>query len=122
GRARLRGGRRTVRPPGRRHRMTPDDPRHGTRAGYIAGCRLACCGDPHYRYQKRSRLRLMREGSQIVSGATTLERVAWWDARGVSVNALTDAAGLGYGTLAELVGGERDVCLRSTERGILAVT
>lgn len=102
--------------------MTPDDPRHGARAGYIAGCRETCCSIPHGRYQKRSRLRLLREGSQIIPATATIERAAWWAARGVSINALCDAAQLGYGTLAEMVAGERDVCLRSTERGILGVT
>lgn len=102
--------------------MSPDDARHGTRAGYIAGCREECCGLPHYRYQKRSRLRLLREGSQIVPATPTLERIAWWGQRGVSLNALTEAAGIGYGTLAEMAAGQRDVCLRSTERATLAVT
>lgn len=102
--------------------IAADDPRHGQRAGYIAGCRKTCCGDAHFRYQKRSKLRLLREGSQIIPSAPTLERVAWWADRGVGLNALSDAAGLGYGTLAEHVAGERDMCLRSTERAILAVT
>lgn len=99
-----------------------DDPRHGHRAGYIAGCREVCCFVPHSRYQKRSRLRLLEEGSQIISSAPTMRRVQWWADRGVGLNALCIAAGLGYGTLAEHVAGERDVCLRSTERAIHAVT
>lgn len=102
--------------------MSPDDPRHGHRAGYIAGCRDECCSVPHSRYQKRSRLRLLEEGSQIISSAKTMRRVAWWADRGVGINALCLSAGLGYGTLAEHMAGERDVCLRTTERAIHAVT
>jgi hypothetical protein len=30
--------------------MTPDDPRHGSRAGYLAGCRDGCCRAPHLEY------------------------------------------------------------------------
>lgn len=102
--------------------MSPDDPRHGHRAGYIAGCRDACCSVPHSQYQKRSRLRLLAEGPQIISSAKTMRRVQWWSDRGVGINALCAAAGLGYGTLAEHIAGQRDVCLRSTERAIQAVT
>lgn len=102
--------------------MSPDDPRHGHRAGYLAGCRDECCSRPHSRYQKRSRLRLLEEGTQIISSAPSLERIRWWADRGVGINAICSAAGLGYGTLAEHMAGERDVCLRSTERAILAVT
>jgi hypothetical protein len=98
------------------------DHRHGTRAGYIAGCRQPCCGDPHRRYQKRSRLRLLREGTQIVPAHRVLARALWWRARGVSLNGICAAAGVGFGTLDELVTGHRDVCLKSTERAILAVT
>lgn len=32
--------------------MFPDDPRHGTNAGYIAGCRLDCCRAAATRYHK----------------------------------------------------------------------
>lgn len=102
--------------------MSPSDPRHGTRAGYIAGCRSFCCGDPHYRYQKRSRLRLLTEGSQIVDAAPVRDRVDWWAQRGLGINALGRAAGLGFGTIAEIVSGERDVCLRSTVRAVESVT
>lgn len=102
--------------------IRPEDPRHGQRAGYIAGCREECCSVPHSRYQKRSRLRLLEEGTQIISSAKTMRRVAWWADRGVGINALCLSAGLGYGTLAEHMAGDRDVCLRTTERAIHAVT
>lgn len=33
--------------------MSPDDPRHGTWAGYNAGCRAECCREAARNYQKR---------------------------------------------------------------------
>ena len=35
--------------------MKADDPRHGERAGYIAGCRDECCRVPHLEYLKHRR-------------------------------------------------------------------
>jgi hypothetical protein len=40
--------------------MTPDDQRHGQRAGYLAGCRTACCSEPNSRWMKRYRLAAYR--------------------------------------------------------------
>lgn len=36
--------------------MTPDDPRHGTVAGYVAGCREQSCRAAKWAYEKRRRL------------------------------------------------------------------
>lgn len=102
--------------------MTPDDPRHGKRRGYVAGCREDCCRNPHLHYQKRSTLRRYREGSQIVSAADVITRIDWWGRRGVGRSAIGKAARLGEGTLAEIMTGERDVCLRSTRAAVLAVS
>ncbi len=101
--------------------ITPDDRRHGSRAGYLAGCRHTCCTEPNFRYQKRSKIRFQREGTQIVPAAPVRKRVAWWAERGVSINALTAAANLGSGTISELITGERDHCLKGTVRAVLAV-
>ena len=88
----------------------------------MAGCRDECCAAAHSRYQKRARLRVLEEGPQIVSSERAVKRLEWWAERGVGLDAVRIAAGLGYGTLAEHVAGERHECLRSTERAILAVT
>lgn len=98
------------------------DHRHGSRAGYLAGCRDDCCRVPNIRYQKRSRVRRELEGLQTVSSHRLIARALWWNQRGVSAQGITDAAGLGYGTLAEAMSGDRAVCLKSTEAAILAVT
>jgi hypothetical protein len=102
--------------------VSPDDARHGERRGYLAGCREDCCRNPHLRYQKRSTLRRHREGSQIVPAADVTARIEWWADRGVAANALSIAANLGCGTLAELIAGERHVCLQTTRRALLNVT
>ncbi len=101
--------------------ITENDPRHGRRSGYLAGCREECCTEPNFRYQKRSKIRLQREGTQIVPAAPVVERIAWWAERGVSMSGITKAAGIGEGTIRELVSGERDLCLKGTRNAVLAV-
>jgi hypothetical protein len=41
--------------------MLPDDPRHGSHAGYIAGCRDDCCRRAKRRADKRRRLRALHQ-------------------------------------------------------------
>lgn len=100
--------------------IEPGDARHGTRAGYIAGCRADCCREPHLRYQKMSSLRRLREGSQWVEPDRTLARLARWADYGVSPHAVGVAAGLCDATVLTTVRQHRRV-LRSTERAIMSV-
>lgn len=102
--------------------IAADDPRHGSRAGYLAGCKKQCCRGPHRAYQKAMKYRRHVEGPQIVDAAPTIARLAWWAERGVGHDPIANAANLGGGTLSELSTGERDLCLRSTARATLAVT
>lgn len=44
--------------------MTPDDPRHGTRAGYLAGCRSENCTRAHTRWMKAYKLAAERNGGR----------------------------------------------------------
>lgn len=83
--------------------MRPDDPRHGHRAGYIAGCREDCCRVPHIRYQKRSALRRLREGAQYLDPGPVLRRLDKWAAYGVTARAVAIAAGLNESTLQGIV-------------------
>lgn len=48
--------------------MTPDDPRHGKRAGYLAGCDQPCCTVPNSRWLKQYKLAAQRNG-----GRTTID-------------------------------------------------
>ena len=57
--------------------MTADDPRHGTNAGYNAGCRQPCCRQAHaaYRRRYRGRLYLERTPALTVDGTGTRRRL-----------------------------------------------
>lgn len=56
--------------------MTPTDPRHGTQAGYTAGCRAECCLRAAVRYTKQLRLDQQRGvPSRKVSAVGTRRRV-----------------------------------------------
>lgn len=63
--------------------MTPDDPRHGTTAGFHQGCRDACCNAARARYEKEGRLLRSQGRTRAVSpiGAQrrirALMRVGW---------------------------------------------
>lgn len=99
--------------------VSPDDPRHGSRIGYNAGCHEACCLTPHTAYQKRSRLRRLREGSQYIPATRVQKRLGWWSQYGVTAHAVSVGAGLSNCTLTAIKGGRVE---RSTERAVLAVT
>jgi len=62
--------------------MNTDDPRHGTTAGYHAGCHEACCRAAMARYEKAGRLARLRGGRTVpVLGAQrrvqALMRLGW---------------------------------------------
>jgi hypothetical protein len=60
--------------------MSPDDKRHGTNAGYVAGCREECCRRPHMRELKAWRL----SGPRMVSSIGTRRRIQALEAIGWS--------------------------------------
>lgn len=103
--------------------MTPDDPRHGSRAGYLAGCAEQCCRLANFRDVKARRVRVEREGPQRVNCASVVkELVRYWDLRGVSAAAIARAAGVSTDVLTAVVHGERDRILQTSLRKIIAVT
>lgn len=57
--------------------MLPDDPRHGSMAGYRAGCRLDCCRSGIARYNEGRRLLHLRgeAGPRFVDPRGTVRRV-----------------------------------------------
>ena len=64
--------------------MTPDDPRHGTSAGYIAGCRGQCCWAAKQRYDKARRWEAHSTGRgrkvpafRAVRRLQALQRLGW---------------------------------------------
>jgi hypothetical protein len=73
--------------------MSPDDPRHGTTAGYHAGCRDLCCRRAIARYEKAGRLARL-EGGRAVPAIGSQRRLQALMALGWSSNAIAIHAGL----------------------------
>lgn len=95
--------------------------RHGTRAGRRAGCDRPCCILGARRERKRARVRLQLHGPQFVDATPLLERLAWWDERGVGGTALADAAGVARTTISELKAGRHSTCHKDTVRAIVSL-
>lgn len=70
--------------------MLPDDTRHGTNAGYIAGCRAQCCRDAHatHRRGQRARMYLARTDRLRTDSLPTRRRIQALMALGYSTRAL----------------------------------
>jgi hypothetical protein len=73
--------------------MTPDDPRHGTNAGYGAGCRETCCRDATNRYHKRLVLDHERGVRRLVDVTGTRRRIEALMALGYSGQKIAEAIG-----------------------------
>lgn len=76
-----------------RRPMTPNDPRHGSPAGYVAGCLEECCAEPRRRQTKARRLARLRGVPSMVSAEDATALVARWEVMGVTRSALLRAAG-----------------------------
>lgn len=74
--------------------MSPDDPRHGTSAGYVAGCRNECCRLPRMRQQKATRFRVHRGEPTYRQAEEVSQVIAPWLHMGLSHSAILEAAGL----------------------------
>lgn len=75
--------------------MLPEtDVRHGTSAGYIAGCRDECCRIPRMRQQKATRLRVHRGLPTYYTAEQVQAAVKPWRHLGFSSAAILEAAGL----------------------------
>lgn len=56
--------------------MSPDDKRHGTTAGYCAGCRELCCRRAAARYERQRHIRrYLNRGGLLVPGTGTRRRL-----------------------------------------------
>lgn len=73
--------------------MTPQDPRHGTTAGFHAGCRDLCCRRALARDEKARRLDKLR-GGRAVPAIGAQRRLRALMALGWSSNAIATHAGL----------------------------
>lgn len=57
--------------------MTPNDPRHGSNAGYLAGCHETCCRTAHATYRRtlRGRRYLRRVDRLYIDATPTIRRI-----------------------------------------------
>lgn len=74
--------------------MRADDPRHGSPAGYVAGCRDSCCREARARQTKRRRWLTHRGVPTFHTAEEVAELVRPWRLLGLSDAAILDAAGL----------------------------
>lgn len=101
--------------------MTPDDPRHGSNAGYCAGCRCARCTAAATRYAKQLRLDGYQGRPRTVSSLGTFRRVEALMALGWSQRAIAAAAGMEQTNLSKMLRTRRPVVFRSTADRIAQV-
>lgn len=74
--------------------MTTDDPRHGTRPGYAAGCREVCCRKAHAAYRRAERKHSVLTGSPLtVSALGTQRRINALQAIGWTQELLAERGG-----------------------------
>lgn len=74
--------------------IAPDDPRHGSNRGYLAGCTDACCKTAHADYRRNLRTRQYLHGGSLKVDATgTRRRLQALVARGWNLWAIDDALG-----------------------------
>ena len=101
--------------------LPPDHPMHGTRRGYQLGCHEECCRRASSRAAKLLRLRTQERGPTMIDAAPTREVLLWWDARGVALDAVGEAAGLCPNNLHDIARGEQPRVHRDTAAALLGV-
>jgi hypothetical protein len=74
--------------------LPPDDQRHGTRAGYRAGCREACCREADTRYHRIRTYHLDRGHTYTLPTFTVQRRIHALQALGWRASDIAKAAGL----------------------------
>lgn len=79
--------------------MTPDDPRHGTNAGHVAGCREKCCSRAKLRYDKLRILERSQGIERLVPSIGFQRRVRALQAIGWSRSEIGALLGIGATTI-----------------------
>jgi superfamily II DNA or RNA helicase len=95
--------------PAPRVRMDIGDERHGTRTGYVKGCRCTPCTEANVEYnQGREAARQAGEATtDLVPAAPARGKLLVLNGRGASRNAMSRALDLNPKTIDEIMGGER---------------
>lgn len=100
--------------------MTPDDRRHGTHAGYVAGCHEECCMAARRRARKQRDVIRLTAGTCLISHETFRAAIDPWLQLGLSPYAIEEATGIGSRIADTLRSGSE--VLRSTHAAIVAMT
>lgn len=101
--------------------IAADDPRHGTAAGYVAGCHNECCAAPRRRQRKQRDLIWHQTGTGVLIQHDTFRAVLDpWLNLGISPYAIQKATGVGT-RLADVLRDRTDV-LRATHNAVAALT
>ena len=74
--------------------MTPDDPRHGSTAGWAAGCRQDCCLAAKARYDKRSYHERSHGITRSIDNTGFIRRIRALQAMGWSFNDIAQRIGI----------------------------
>jgi len=77
-----------------RNGLADGDPRHGTNAGYVAGCRCEPCNRGRLRQQKAHRLAVLNGKRSFYPNDEVRQLIDPWLRLGLSVAAIQKAAGL----------------------------
>ena len=101
--------------------MSPDDPRHGTRAGYVAGCRSVECRDANRRWVKRYRLDASRNGGRTTVPIEAIRQHVLHLQQTMSLVAIGSASGTSSAQLSRLLQGAHTRMHAKTAAAILAV-
>jgi hypothetical protein len=101
--------------------MSPDDPRHGTYAGYNAGCRLQCCRDAAARYQRGLDWDRLNGRSRSVDKFGTVRRIRALQALGWSAEELSRRIGHSRAYLHMVINHTRGTVHRTTAEKVAAV-
>lgn len=75
--------------------IAPNDPRHGSNAGYASGCRCPKCKHGHFIANKERNLYRSRNGSCMIPHHNVTLLVEPWLRMGFTMNAISTAAGIG---------------------------
>lgn len=101
--------------------MTPDDPRHGERAGYLAGCKDDCCTVANRRWAKQWRLNASRNGGRTTVPTEPVRRHVLMLQQTMSLCSIGEASGTSSSQLSRLLQGAHPRMWASTASALLAV-
>lgn len=110
--------------PAQRVHMDIGDARHGTRTGYVKGCRCDPCTEANRRDHQDRTVRAAAGGpsTDLVSAARACGHLRILAGQGAQLKPLARACGLNVKTVEEITKGERSRILPTTEQIVLSVT